>query len=404
MRIGRRYWLVVAAMCGLSMATVGLITNIAGLFFTPMADEYGVARGTASLTLTIANICVALGGLATRRLTKLMPLRVLLVAGAAVLAGSNLGVALAPSIGVAYLFSITKGLAGGIIGFVLITYVLNKWFVANLGLMTSLAMGCSGLAGAIFTPLVQPVVANMGWRAGEVLVSALMLLFCLPAILLVPSTDPADVGLAPLGAKDAPATPIPQGEKPKIEVDRLLFAGAVLYAALSAAVSAMPQHFPGLAEEMGLSAGVGAAMISVCMVANTVGKVVMGWLTDHIGARTSIMAYTVAVCAAIAAMLVVHVPAAFIVAAFFFGLCYSRATVGLSMMCREVFGKRGFGVVYPVAALSCSFSNAVFSSAVGYGYDLTGGYTVSLVAFLAFLVGSAAVVLWCYGRAGEKAA
>ena len=116
------------------------------------------------------------------------------------------------------------------------------------------------------------------------------------------------------------------------------------------------------------------------------------------------MAYTVAVCAAIAAMLVVHMPAAFIVAAFFFGLCYSRATVGLSMMCREVFGKRGFGVVYPVAALGCSFSNAVFSSAVGYGYDLTGGYTVSLVVFLVFLVGSATVVLWCYGRAGEKAA
>ena len=147
------------------------------------------------------------------------------------------------------------------------------------------------MPGAIFTPLVQPVVTNMGWRAGEVLVSALMLLFCLPAILLVPSTDPADLGLVPLGTEDAPTAPTPQGKKPKIEVDRMLFAGAVLYAVLSAAVSAMPQHFPGLAEEMGLSAGVGAAMISVCMVANTVGKVVMGWLTDHIGARASIMAY-----------------------------------------------------------------------------------------------------------------
>ena len=402
MKVGKRHLLVVAAMCGLSMATVGLITNIAGLFFTPMAEEFDVARGTASLTLTIANICVAVGGLATRRLTKLMPLRVLLIAGAAVLAGSNLGIALAPSIGITFAFSITKGLAGGIIGFVLITYILNKWFVANLGLMTSLAMGCSGLAGAIFTPLVQPVVSGLGWRAGEVLVSALMLLFCLPAILLVPSTDPTDVGLAPLGAEDAPITTVAQGKKPKIEVDKLLFAAVVLYAVLSAAVSAMPQHFPGLAEEMGLTAGVGAAMISVCMVANTAGKVVMGWLTDHIGARTSIMAYTMAVCASIGALLVVHVPAAFVIAAFFFGLCYARATVGLSMMCREVFGKRGFGVVYPVAALGCSFSNAVFSSAVGYGYDLTGGYAISLVVFLVFLVGSAAVVLWCYSRGSQS--
>ncbi len=396
MKVQGRYLLVVAAMCGLSAATVGLITNVAGLFFSPMADEFGVLKGAASMTLTIANICVALGGLATRRLTKLVPLRVLLIAGVAVMAGSTFATALAPSMGVVYLLSAARGLAGGIIGFVLITYVLNKWFVAQLGLVTSLAMGCSGLAGAIFTPLIQPVVSAMGWRAGEVLVAALTVALCLPAILFVPSTDPGDVGLVPLGG-DAPAGPTTtKGPKPPIKVDRLLFACVVLYAVLSAAVSAMPQHFPDFAEEAGLSAAVGAGMISACMVANTLGKIVMGWLTDHIGARASILAYTVLVAGSIVALLLVHVPVAFLAAAFLFGLCYSRATVGLSMMCREVFGKRGFGIVYPVAALGCSFSNAVFSSAVGFGYDLTGGYTISLVVFLAFLIGSAALTQWCY--------
>lgn len=325
-----------------------------------------------------------------------MPLRVLLIAGVAIMAGSAFGIALAPSISVAYLLSATRGLAGGIIGFVLITYVLNKWFVAQLGLVTSIAMGCSGLAGALFTPLIQPVVSNMGWRAGQMLVAALTVALCLPAILFVPSCDPGDVGLTPLGAKDASAQTTSKGPKPPIKVDKLLFAGVVLYAVLSAAVSAMPQHFPGFAEEVGLSAAVGAGMISTCMVANTLGKIVMGWLTDRIGARASIMAYTALVAGSIVALLLVHVPAAFLVAAFFFGMCYSRATVGLSMMCREVFGKRGFGIVYPVAALGCSFSNAVFSSAVGFGYDLTGGYTISLVVFLAFLIGSAVITQWCY--------
>jgi hypothetical protein len=35
MKIGGKYLWVVVAMCGLSMATVGLLTNVAGLFFTP---------------------------------------------------------------------------------------------------------------------------------------------------------------------------------------------------------------------------------------------------------------------------------------------------------------------------------------------------------------------------------
>ena len=396
MKVTGRYLLVVAALCGLSAATVGLITNVAGLFFSPMAEEFGVMQGAASMTLTIANICVALGGLATRRLTKLVSLRILLAAGVAVMAGSLVGMAFAPSIYVVYVLSATRGLAGGIIGFVLITYVLNKWFVAQLGLVTSIAMGFSGLAGAFFTPLIQPVVSNMGWRAGEILIAVLTVALCLPAILFVPSCDPTDAGLLPLGAENAPAQATAKGPKPPIKVDHMLFACVVLYAVLSAAVSAMPQHFPGFAEEVGLSAAVGAGMISACMVANTLGKIVMGWLTDHIGARASIMAYTTLVIGSIAALLLVHVPAAFIAAAFLFGLCYARATVGLSMMCREVFGKRGFGIVYPVAALGCSFSNAVFSSAVGFGFDLTGGYTISLVVFLAFLVGSAALTQWCY--------
>ena len=251
MAIDKRYLLVVAAMCGLSMATVGLITNIAGLFFIPMAEEYGVLQGVASLTLTIANICVAVGGLATRKLTKLMSLKALLIAGAAVLAGSNLGTAFSPNIGITYALSVTKGLAGGVVGFVLITYVLNKWFQKKLGLVTSIAMGCSGLAGAIFTPIVQPVVQNMGWRAGQVLVSVFMVLLCLPAILFVPSCDPKDAGLVPFGESKTVASSVSQDKCASIRVNKMLAALVFLYAVLAAAVSSMPQHFPGLAVEAG---------------------------------------------------------------------------------------------------------------------------------------------------------
>lgn len=336
MKISGRYLVVVIAMCGLAAATVGLTTNVAGLFFTPMAEEFGVMQGTASLTLTISNICVALGGLATRRLTKLVPLRVLLIAGVAILAGSALGTAWAPSVSMAYILAATRGLAGGIIGFVLITYVLNKWFVAQLGLATSVAMGFSGLAGALFTPLIQPVVTNMGWRAGYVLVAVLTVLLSLPAILLVPSCDPGDVGLRPLGAEDEPAAAqiANKGKKPPIKVDHMLWFVVVVYASLAGAVSAMPQHFPGVAAEAGLAASVGAAMISACMVANTLGKIFMGWLIDRIGAKNSIFVFTAIVCASIVALFLVHVPIAFIVAALAYGLCYARATVGVTMMCR----------------------------------------------------------------------
>ena len=401
MKIHGRYLAIVAAMCGLSAATVGLITNVAGLFFGPMAEEFGVMQGAASLTLTIANVCMAIGGLFTRRLTKVMPLRMLLIAGVALLAGSSALTALAPSIAVVYAASAIKGLAAGAIGFVLITYVLGKWFQAQLGIATSIAMGCSGLAGAIFSPVIQGVVAGMGWRAGQMLVAALMAALTLPAILLVPACNPSDAGMVPFGASRGQKRRESQtGEKTgKVSVDGMLFAAVVVYSGLCAAVSALPQHFPGMANAAGLGASVGATMISMCMITNTAGKILMGWLCDRIGARASVLAYTVLTAAAIVVLLLVPAGTPYIVAALVSGLCYSPATVGLTMLCNELFGQRGSGIVYPVGAMACSLSNAVFSSVIGFAYDLTGGYVVMLILFVAFLALADMLVIWGYNRA-----
>lgn len=400
MKIGGKYLWVVVAMCGLSMATVGLLTNVAGLFFTPMAEEFGVMRGSVSLTLTIANTCVAVGGLATRRLTKMMPLHMVLLVATAIMAGSTFLMSLVPSMWLEYVLSATRGLAGGAIGFVLITYVLNKWFVAQLGLVTSIAMGFSGLAGAAFTPILQPVIDGMGWRAGMAVIAAMQVALCLPAILLVPATDPTEAGLRPFGLADNKQTVSAHHDKSKpVKIDGMVYAGVVCYAVFAAAATAMPQHFPGYAEEVGLAAATGAAMLSACMVANTAGKIVMGWMTDRIGALRSIVIYTALVSVAIVALLVLHVPIVFVAASFFYGLCYGRATVGLTMMCRELFGKRGSGIVYPVAALGTSISNAIFSAALGYAYDLTGSYATSLIGLFVLLVGSVVLTLWCYRRA-----
>ncbi len=394
-----RYLGIVAAMCGLSAATVGLITNVAGLFFGPMAEEFGIMQGAASLTLTIANVCMAIGGLATRKLSERVPLKVMLLGGLALLAGSTALTAVAPSIAVVYAASATKGLAAGVIGFVLITFLLNKWFVAQLGIATSIAMGCSGLAGAVFSPIIQSTIAGVGWRAGQMLVAALMVALVLPAVFVVPSYDPSDVGLVPFGADAGNRSGNAAADEAKrVSVDKALFFAAVVYSGLCAAVSALPQHFPGMAAVAGLGATVGATMISMCMITNTAGKIAMGWLCDRIGARLSILIYTTLTAASIVVLLLVPANGAYVAAALVSGLCYSLATVGLTMLCNELFGKQGAGIVYPVGAMACSLSNAVFSSVIGFAYDLTGGYAVMLVAFLGFLVCADALVIWGYGR------
>ena len=61
MKIAGRHLLVLVSMCGLLATTVGLVTNVAGLFFTPVAEELGILKGEVSLMLTICTSSLACG-------------------------------------------------------------------------------------------------------------------------------------------------------------------------------------------------------------------------------------------------------------------------------------------------------------------------------------------------------
>ena len=53
------YWMVVIAGCGLISTSIGLGVNVSGLFFGPIASDFGVGRGSVSATLTVYNLVQA---------------------------------------------------------------------------------------------------------------------------------------------------------------------------------------------------------------------------------------------------------------------------------------------------------------------------------------------------------
>jgi predicted MFS family arabinose efflux permease len=59
---------VLIACCCIVASSIGILTNASGVFFTPIASDLGVGKGSVSMTLTIANIAYAIGGLLTVKL------------------------------------------------------------------------------------------------------------------------------------------------------------------------------------------------------------------------------------------------------------------------------------------------------------------------------------------------
>ena len=401
MKIKGRYLLILIAMSGLIATSVGLPTNVAGLFFTPVAEEFGILKGSVSMTLTICNIVFALGGLVAPKLLKEEKLKVLLIAGTAVIAGSTALLALSPNIFVMYVLNALRGFACGILGFVMVTMVINNWFIANVGLATSIAMSCSGLAGALFSPVISSVIESMGWRAGYVFVAILMAVLNLPAIFFLPSLDPKTKGMVPLGyeekAEQKANTPSETKTGGK-EINKLLFAMAIVYSFLACGATALPQHFPGIAGSYNMAASVGALMLSICMIANSAGKIVLGALGDKLGSRTSLLLYCALTIAAAAILLTVHATFAMYVGAALFGLVYSLGTVGVVMITKDTFGLENYSRTYPTISLAGTIANALFSSLIGFMFDASGSYATTLIMMLAILGLNTFIIITAYSR------
>ena len=84
-----------------------------------------------------------------------------------------------------YILGILRGIGVGIGGMVPITVIITNWFDEKHGLATSLALSFSGLAGAIFSPLLSSWIISYGWQMTYRLMASCILILVLP-VLIVP--------------------------------------------------------------------------------------------------------------------------------------------------------------------------------------------------------------------------
>ena len=421
-----KYLLVLIAMSGMCAAALGMLTNVSGVFFTPISESMGVGRGSVSLTLTISNLVFAVAGMFAPKIIKAKTFKKLTPVFALLFAGSTALLAAAPNLPVLYVLSAVRGFAAGLVGSVVVTIILNNWFHENTGLVTSLAMGCSGLCGAVFSPILTAVIRAAGWRTGYLADALVILLLELPAVLFPFSFDPQDMGMLPLGEKKDIGQ-LPLGEQkdadsrgPKLSAGSrtadapvnekhsensaglILFLLVITFNLCASYATAYSQHFPGIAGSCGFAAVTGSLMLSVCMVMNTAGKLVFGILADRFGARITICCYAVLVSLGFV-LLILAAESGMVAGAAFIGLCYSLPTVGAVLVTRDTFGLAQYSRVFPKVSLAATLANAAGSSLIGFLYDFSGNYTGALFMGLFLTVAAIAVTLILYSgrRAGR---
>ncbi len=379
-----RHIMLIAALCGMMSNCLGVLFNVAGLYFNPIAADFGIGRGDVSMAHTIASLGCAVGGITGAWAAKHMKLRPITLLCAVVFAGSTALLALTNSIWPMYLLSVFRGVAAGTAGTVLVTIVINNWFTGKVGLMTSLIFCSAGISGAILSPILSAVIESAGWRAGYLAMAAFIVLFYLPGILFPLGIKPEDAGYDVLvlggGAAGAKA---PAGDPAKPgKVDPALYVLILVYACIASCATAYIPHFSGIADSYGQTAAVGSAMVSAAMIANTFGKLAYGWLTDRIGIQKSVWIWGAMVIAGIVMLMRIHSGAMLYAAAFMIGLCYSLSSVGTALLSRDIFGIATHAKVYPSINMLNTLANAAITSVIGFMYDASGNYNGALLLFL----------------------
>jgi MFS family permease len=395
---GLTYIFVMLGMCGLVGASVGVCMGTAGLFYTHIAADLSISSGTVSMMYTITALSSAFSGLlipVVLRNEKM--LKPLIIIASALTCGGTFLLSTASGIWMMYLYSVIRGVGAGLLSFVLATTVINNWFYARNGLMVSIAMAFSGLPGVLLSGIITNVILSQGWRIGYMFVSAVILAFCAPAILLPFTMRPQAAGLEPYGYEDYLKYREANREKvvftasnDRVDPLSIEMISLILFTVFVCILAAMLQHLPSFALSLGFTAGVGALMSSMASTANIVSKLLYGTLTDKIGSHKTTCLCAAINVAAVVMMLAVHTQFTMVLGAFLYGFTFANSSSAMSILTRDTFGMENYTKVYPVIAFAGSASNAFGVTLLGMLYDATGSYYATLIMCLAM---QAAVIL-----------
>lgn len=389
-----KHWLVVLVSCGLAGSSIGICVNSMGIFYTPVANDLGVLRGTFALHSTIAVIATAITSLFVAKIMHKYHYKKVLTSSVIIAGITTILMAYSNSVYLFYILGAVRGIACGLFGIVPITMTINHWFVKNHGLATSIVLSFSGVMGAICSPILTNCIANYGWQTTYIITGILIIVICLPAIFYPYALTPQQDGLLPYGYSEIKNhTEVKETKVTKFNFFTITFIGLFIFALLQPAITGITQHLSGFAETIGYSANVGALLLSAGMIGNILSKLAIGFISDRIGAIKANMIMIFINAIAIIMLLTAASELILIIAAFLFGSAYAVGAVGFALLTKHFFGSDNYTTVFPIISFATNFGSAFALSLVGYIYDFTGSYAIAFMIALGIHVINVVIIM-----------
>lgn len=399
----KSHWLVLLAMCGLSASSVGILINTVGVFYSPVSLTLGVLRGTFALHVTISTLVCAFVSLLVPKVLSEKNFKPILSVCIVIASLSTVAMAVSTHMWQFLLLGIIRGVGNAFFGMVMITIIVNNWFIKAHGFAISLVLSFGGISGAICSPLLAWIIENNGWNIGFMVMGIMILVFCIPFLLMKVSLRPESQGELPYGyCEDTHTVKLETKKQTSFQFLSISFLALFIFCLLLTSITSLTQHFPGFAQSIKVGAQVGSYMVSACMFGNIISKLILGVLSDKIGPFRAVSIMMIINAFASIMLLTNTSIEALLLASFLFGFIYSVSAVGMVLLTKAAYGDKYYNKAYPVISFAGNVGSALSVSLIGYVYDFTGSYTSAFVLIIAFLVISLLMLIVVYQRNMES--
>ncbi len=262
--------------------------------------------------------------------------------------------------------------------------LVTRWFEKKRGVAIGVSASGTSIGGFIFPPIVANLIIGYGWEQTALIIAVAAVVLTVPASWWILGREPP-VTIARRVSHTTSVT--------FLLTRRAFWIPVISFIPINASFSGIQFHIGAYVNDMGLSQGLAATLISIMSVGMVVGKFVYGGLGDRVDHR--VLYASMAISLSLALILYASNPSqeALIVAAVFQGFATGGVLPMLGLIYSTRFDVNAFSRVMGFVNLFVFFGS--FGALVsGWVFDATGSYDWAFYGLLFLLFPSALLMVW----------
>lgn len=382
--LGLSFTWTVVLMGALLMMFNNVSNNTFGVFFKPIAEQFGWNRSAMSGAYGLRWLVSAVLGPALGYLCDRYGARRVLLPGFIILGASFFATAWVKSLWQLY---ISLGLLAGMgisAPYVCVMTNVARWNPSRPGLALGVASAGTGLSAVVFPPLATKLIQAFNWQVASMVLGTLVLVAAVPACLAFRKPRPS---LPRTSSGQDGNRGISEAWRmlPRLLKNRQFLTIVAIFFLFYVVCSMVQSHLVNYATDAGVSALTAAAMVSVTGVASTIGRLVIGAISDRLGTKLDTAICLVLIILALA-LLTLRIPLLMWVAAVAFGVGFGGAAPLVPALMRERFRPDNLGMIVGIALMGGFIGSATGPWMGGFVFDVAKSYLVALLLSMGLII------------------